>query len=80
MNINVCLSFFLTQVDSLPENNYLKVLCGVSEKLHPVVHLLRSPSLHSHETILANGLKAISVLTLVKSDELTYLLFNAITK
>lgn len=53
---------------------------NLTELFEPVVTLLRDPKMCSAQQILAYGLKSLDVLTIVKSDELTYLFFNAITK
>lgn len=62
--------------DTSPE----KLLMNLSELLKPAVTLLRDPKMCSYEKVLSNGLKSIDVLTLIKSDELIYLFFNAIAK
>lgn len=68
------------QIDVLPENNPLKVLMKLPELLEPVVTLLRDPQMCTHKQVIAYGIESIDVLTVVKSDDLTHLMFNAIIK
>lgn len=58
----------------------MKILMKLTDLLEPVVTLLRDPKMCSAQQVIAYGLKSIDVLSLVKSDELTHLLFNAITR
>lgn len=79
LKISTC-NCCIFQIDSLPDNNPMKVLMNLTELFEPVVTLLRDPKMCSARQVLAYGLKSLDVLTIVKSDELTYLFFNAITK
>lgn len=68
------------KIDAMPDTSPEKLLMNLSELLKPVVTLLRDPKMCSYEKVLSNGLRSIHVLTLIKSDELIQLFFNAITK
>lgn len=52
---------------------------NITKSLEPVVMLLRNPKMFNHEQVLCHALKSIDVLTLVNSDQLTQLIFRAIT-
>lgn len=66
-------------MDSLPEKSLPKLLLNLTEQLEPVVTLLRDPKMCSYEKVLSYSLKSINVLSLVKSEDLTQLIFRAIT-
>lgn len=58
----------------------MKVLMKLSDLLVPVVTLLRDPKMCTNKQVIAYGIKSIDILTIVKSDELANLMFNAIVK
>lgn len=58
----------------------MKVLMNLPELLVPLVTLLRDPQMCTNEQVIAYGIKSIDVLTIVKSDELALVMFNAIIK
>lgn len=68
------------QIECLPEDSPMRVLMKLSELLAPVVTLLRDPKMCTHKQVIAYGIKSIDVLTLVKSDDLANLMFNAIVE
>ncbi|XP_031630428.1 uncharacterized protein LOC116345312 [Contarinia nasturtii] len=70
---------YALKIDTFPDKSPIKLLLNLTEMLEPVVTLLRDPHTCKHEKILSYGLKSMDVLTLVESEDLTRLLFNAIT-
>lgn len=71
---------FTLKVESLPSHSTTKVLLNLDKIIKPVIPLLKDPHICSDELILKNSLQSIDILPLIKSDGLTALIFNAISK
>lgn len=68
------------QIECMPDNSAVKVLMQLPELLTPVVTLLKNPKMCPNKQVIAYGIKSIDVLTIVKSDELAHIMFDAIIK
>lgn len=67
-------------MDLLLDTDVFKMLINFSHTLKPVVSLLKDPKMCSPEMILELGLKSVGVLRLINSNDLTRLLFDAISR
>lgn len=68
------------KVESLPSHSTIKVLLNLNKMIQPIIPLLKDPHICSDELILKNSSQSIDILPLIKSDGLTALIFNAISK
>lgn len=71
---------FTLKVESLPSQSTTKVLLNLDKMIKPVIPLLKDPHTCSDEFILKNSSQSIDILPLIKSNGLTALIFNAISK
>lgn len=71
---------FTLRVESLPAQSTTNILLNLDEILKPIIPLLKDPHICSDEFILKNSSQSIDILPLIKSDGLTTLIFNAISK
>lgn len=68
------------KVESLPSHSTTRVLLNLDKMIKPMIPLLKDPHICTDEFILKNSSQSIDILPLIKSDGLTALIFNAISK
>ncbi|XP_055312030.1 uncharacterized protein LOC129574273 isoform X2 [Sitodiplosis mosellana] len=70
---------YALKIDNFPDKSPIKILMNLTELLQPIVTLLKDPKMCTYEKVLSHGIKSLDVLTVTKSNDLTHLLFKAIT-